>query len=99
MAMERKNGNVATAEGVAQPRAEWIERRREEAGRTGDPNLSQMHFARQGTVTGADEVFVLDNKDVPGDETSLFVPLLRDREMQPYTVPKRTSQSVFARYH
>jgi hypothetical protein len=53
---------------------------------------------RQGVVTGADEVFVLDNKDVPGDEPSLFVPLLRDREMQPYTVPKRTSQSVFFPY-
>src|SRR4029077_7271701 len=28
----------------------------------------------------------------------LFIPLLRDREMQPYTVPKRTSQSVFFPY-
>ncbi|HET9087473.1 MAG TPA: phosphomethylpyrimidine synthase ThiC [Acidobacteriaceae bacterium] len=32
-------------------RAEWIVKRREEAARTGDWNMSQMHFARQGKIT------------------------------------------------
>ncbi len=36
---------------VPQPRAEWVVRRREEAARSGDTNMSQMHFARQGMVT------------------------------------------------
>ena len=33
------------------PRAEWITKRKAEAARTGDSNLSQMHFARKGLIT------------------------------------------------
>jgi len=33
------------------PREEWITRRREHAVRTGDDNVSQMHFARKGLIT------------------------------------------------
>src|SRR5262245_20740521 len=33
------------------PREEWITRRREYASRTGDSNVSQMHFARKGLIT------------------------------------------------
>ncbi|HKC71472.1 MAG TPA: phosphomethylpyrimidine synthase ThiC, partial [Terriglobales bacterium] len=36
---------------VAQPRAEWIVRRREQANRSGDQNFSQMHYARRGLIT------------------------------------------------
>jgi phosphomethylpyrimidine synthase len=32
-------------------RADWIVKRREEAAKTGDWNMSQMHFARQGKIT------------------------------------------------
>jgi len=49
------NGNGARAVGndytVPAPRAEWIVKRREEAARTGDENMSQMHFARKGLIT------------------------------------------------
>src|SRR4029077_7684499 len=62
------------------------------------PSLDEFLKVPQGLVSGADDVFILDNKIVPDDEPSLFIPLLRDREMQPYTVPKRTSQSVFFPY-
>jgi len=41
------NGNG----GAPALRAEWVARRKAEAARTGDSNLSQMHFARQGVVT------------------------------------------------
>ena len=41
----------ANGSAVPKPRAEWIVKRREEAARTGDRNLSQMHFARQGKIT------------------------------------------------
>jgi phosphomethylpyrimidine synthase len=45
-------GNGSSGDSTAAPvRAEWIARRRERAAATGDPNLSQMHFARQGLVT------------------------------------------------
>ncbi|HTD55949.1 MAG TPA: phosphomethylpyrimidine synthase ThiC, partial [Silvibacterium sp.] len=36
---------------ILQPRAEWIVQRKAEAARTGDMNMSQMHFARQGKIT------------------------------------------------
>ncbi len=42
------NGNDYT---VPMPRRDWIVKRREEAARTGDTNMSQMHFARKGLIT------------------------------------------------
>ena len=36
---------------VPAPRAEWIVKRRAEAARSGDSNMSQMHFARKGMIT------------------------------------------------
>ena len=43
------NGN-GTHE-ILKPRAEWIVKRKLEAARTGDTNVSQMHFARKGQIT------------------------------------------------
>src|ERR1700677_2386765 len=43
------NGNGHYA--VPTPRADWIVKRKEEAARTGDWNMSQMHFARLGKIT------------------------------------------------
>ena len=49
------NGKVAQGNGndykVPAGRAEWIVKRKAEAARTGDTNMSQMHFARKGMVT------------------------------------------------
>src|SRR5258708_38355538 len=49
------NGKVAQVQGndykVPTGRAEWIVRRKAEAARTGDWNMSQMHFARKGMIT------------------------------------------------
>src|SRR5271154_3026416 len=39
-----------TAE-ILQPRAEWIVKRKQEVARSGDTNVSQMHFARLGQIT------------------------------------------------
>jgi len=39
------------AKAQIKPRQEWISRRREHAARTGDDNVSQMHFARKGLIT------------------------------------------------
>ncbi|HEY0760031.1 MAG TPA: phosphomethylpyrimidine synthase ThiC [Acidisarcina sp.] len=43
------NGNGATS--ILMPRKQWIAHRREEAARSGDTNMSQMHFARKGIIT------------------------------------------------
>jgi phosphomethylpyrimidine synthase len=49
------NGNGAHAHGndykVPTGRADWIVKRKAEAARTGDTNMSQMHFARLGKIT------------------------------------------------
>src|ERR1700692_1793830 len=39
-----------SSEGIPKLRQEWIARRREEGQRSGDGNMTQMHFARKGLV-------------------------------------------------
>src|ERR1700729_2390549 len=56
------NGN-GTDE-ILKPRAEWIVKRRLEAARTGDTNMSQMHFARQGKIT-EEMAFVAEREKLP----------------------------------
>ncbi len=45
------NGAQSNGSAFPKPRAEWIAKRREEAARSGDGNMSQMHFARLGRIT------------------------------------------------
>ncbi|MHB8390319.1 MAG: thiamine biosynthesis protein ThiC, partial [Acidobacteriaceae bacterium] len=47
--LDKAANNPATK--VPTGRADWIVKRREDAARTGDWNMSQMHFARQGKIT------------------------------------------------
>src|SRR5208283_2462228 len=49
--MSRTDGSNGNGAGAPKPRAEWITKRREEVARTGDTNMSQMHFARKGMLT------------------------------------------------
>ena len=49
--MSGNNGNGTPTYDVPKPRAEWITKRKEHAAHTGDTNMSQMHFARQGLIT------------------------------------------------
>src|ERR1700721_4086041 len=42
--------SYATTE-ILKPRVQWIEKRRADVERTGDRNVSQMHYARQGRIT------------------------------------------------
>ena len=50
MSHDAQHESYATTE-ILKPRAQWIERRRAEVERTGDRNLSQMHYARLGRIT------------------------------------------------
>ena len=43
--------SVNPAHEILKPRAEWIVKRKQEAAQSGDSNMSQMHFARQGKIT------------------------------------------------
>jgi phosphomethylpyrimidine synthase len=54
---------VGTGEGIQKLREPWIVRRSEEAARTGDTNMSQMHFARKGLVT-EEMLYVADREKV-----------------------------------
>jgi phosphomethylpyrimidine synthase len=48
----KSNGNGSHPDNwILKPRAEWLAKRREEAAKTGDSNVSQMHFARKGVIT------------------------------------------------
>src|SRR3954467_9309859 len=49
--MSGNNENSTPTYDVPKPRAEWITKRKEHAAKTGDTNVSQMHFARQGLIT------------------------------------------------
>src|ERR1051326_2677863 len=46
---------------AARLREQWITRRREQAARTGDDNVSQMHFARKGLIT-EETLYVADRE-------------------------------------
>jgi phosphomethylpyrimidine synthase len=49
---------------ILKPRADWIVRRKAEAARTGDTNLSQMHFARKGLLT-EEMAYVAEREKLP----------------------------------
>ncbi len=47
----KRQGEGIPGTGIPKLRAEWVARRRAEAARSGDDNMSQMHYARKGLVT------------------------------------------------
>ena len=59
--MSGQNGDSSTASFRPKLREEWIVKRRGEAARTGDSNMSQMHFARKGLVT--EEMFYIAERE------------------------------------
>src|ERR1035438_5622473 len=61
--MSENNGSNGNGAGILKPRVEWITKRREEAARSGDNNMSQMHFARKGLLT-EEMVFVAEREKV-----------------------------------
>ena len=63
MSTTQSTPNSETAQQI-KPREEWIIRRREQAARTGDANVSQMHFARKGLIT-EEMLYVADREKLP----------------------------------
>jgi hypothetical protein len=60
--------------------------------------LGAVAALHQGIVTGADDVFILDASEIPAGEEDAYIPLLADRDMEPFTVPAKTRLSVFYPY-
>lgn len=58
------------------------------------PRLADFMEIREGLITGADDVFIIDEKQVPGGEGELFIPFLPDRQMESYHVPKDSGKRV-----
>lgn len=62
------------------------------------PVLEEFLTARVGFNTGANDIFICDNSDIPNGEEEVYIPYLHDREMQRYTVPSKTTKVVFYPY-
>jgi len=58
------------------------------------PRLGDFVEIREGLITGADDVFIVDEGQVPAGEEALFVPFLPDRQMERYHVPGDTGKRV-----
>ena len=59
------------------------------------PKLNEFMEVRQGFVTGADEIFLIDKGQIPKGEESAFIPYLPDRQIDRYSIPKNVSKYVF----
>lgn len=62
------------------------------------PHLEEFLITREGFVTGADDIFIVDRESLPPGEEAVYVPYLSDREMDRYVVPARTDRFVFYPY-
>ena len=62
------------------------------------PRLNDVAVVRQGAITGADDIFVIDTEEVPPGEDSLYRPLLPDRMIGRFLLPEETGKRVFYPY-
>ena len=59
------------------------------------PKLKDVAMVRQGVISGADDVFLIDAGDVPEGEEMLYKPLLPDRLIGRFTLPTESGLRVF----
>lgn len=59
------------------------------------PRLGDVASVRQGVITGADDVFILDSSEVPVDEEAVYRPFLPERMIGRYALPEDTGKKVF----
>lgn len=59
------------------------------------PKLNDFLEVRQGFITGADDIFILDKDQIPKGEERIYIPYLPDRKIDRYSIPKSSSQYVF----
>ncbi|WP_192825285.1 class I SAM-dependent DNA methyltransferase [Rufibacter sp. LB8] len=57
--------------------------------------LDEFLDIKQGFNSGGDEVFIRDVVDIPANELSIYIPHVRDREMETYTLPEVITKYFF----
>ena len=62
------------------------------------PRLNQYAVVRQGAITGADSVFIIDMEEVPPDEEVMYRPFLPDRMIGRFALPEETGKRIFYPY-
>jgi len=62
------------------------------------PVLGEFLTIRVGFNTGANDIFIREVSEIDKEERATYIPYLHDREMQKYTIPKRTQKLVFYPY-
>ena len=75
------------------PKLETINRKIREL-----PCIDTFMHVKQGFITGADSIFIVDQDEASNLDEELFIPYLSDRKMLPYKVPEATSEYVFYPY-
>lgn len=61
----------------------------------GFPSLGDVCEVQQGVVTGADKFFLRSKRDIPKGETGVWRPLIKDRAITKYGLPKNSDFAVF----
>lgn len=62
------------------------------------PKLSAFMTVAQGFVSGADDIFIRDTKEIAEEESKIYKNYLPDREIGRYNLPIRTNKVVFYPY-
>ena len=62
------------------------------------PSLNDVAVVRQGAITGADHVFIVDAHEVPQGEEALYRPFLPERMIGRYALPSETGKRVLYPY-
>ena len=60
--------------------------------------LDEFLEVREGFITGADDVFIRNRKEVPPEDKGVWKPYLPDRDMKRYSIPRRLEKVVFYPY-
>ncbi len=58
------------------------------------PRLNDVAVVRQGMITGAKDVFIVDSQEVPESEHAIYQPFLPDPMIGRYTLPEETDKQV-----
>ncbi|MEZ6129180.1 MAG: N-6 DNA methylase [Planctomycetaceae bacterium] len=61
----------------------------------GLPKLGSLYDVKQGINSGGDQVFIRPTSDVPRQERSLYASLLKDRDMERWSVPNSSEFLIF----
>lgn len=59
------------------------------------PSLQDVAVARQGAITGADDVFIVDKEDVPTGEELMYRAFLPEKMISRFQLPEETGRRVF----